>query len=106
MQRSELEHVIRASGDIAQDNEIIVIGSQSILGQFPNAPARLLARDEPESAPILAGNVVWILWSLRPSAQDFRSLCAAMQVPLRFSARPGSALPGYVHRGFCGRSSD
>ncbi len=43
MQRSELEHIIRASGDIADDDEIIIIGSQSILGQFPNAPVRLLA---------------------------------------------------------------
>ena len=35
MQRSELEHIIRASGDVAQDDEIVIIGSQSILGQFP-----------------------------------------------------------------------
>ena len=61
MQRSELEHVIRASGDIAQDNEIIVIGSQSILGQFPNAPARLLASMEtdiyPRNRPELADKI-------------------------------------------------
>jgi len=42
MQRSDLEHLIRASGEIAGDNEIIIIGSQAILGQFPNAPVRLL----------------------------------------------------------------
>jgi len=61
MQRFELEHVIRASGDIAKDNEIIVIGSQSILGQFPNAPARLLASMEmdlyPRNNPELAGKI-------------------------------------------------
>ena len=61
MQRSELEHVIRASGDIAQDDEIIVIGSQSILGQFPNAPARLLASMEtdiyPRNRPELADKI-------------------------------------------------
>jgi len=39
---SELEHIIRASGEIAGDDEIIIIGSQSILGQFPDAPTRLL----------------------------------------------------------------
>jgi hypothetical protein len=43
MRRSELEHLIRASGDIADDDEIIIIGSQAILGQFPDAPARLLS---------------------------------------------------------------
>ena len=58
MKRSELEHVIRASGAIADDNEIIIIGSQSVLGQFPNAPVRLLASMEtdiyPKNKPALA----------------------------------------------------
>ena len=35
MRRSELEHLIRAAGAIAGDGELIIIGSQSILGQFP-----------------------------------------------------------------------
>lgn len=35
MNRSELEHIIRASGDIAKVRKIIILGSQSILGQFP-----------------------------------------------------------------------
>ena len=43
MQRSELEHIIRASGEIAADDQIIIIGSQAILGQFPDAPVRLLS---------------------------------------------------------------
>ena len=51
MRRSELEHIIRASGDIAQDNEIVVIGSQSILGQFPDAPVRLLVSMEMDVYP-------------------------------------------------------
>lgn len=38
MQRSELEHVIRASGEIVDDDEFIIIGNQAILGQFPDAP--------------------------------------------------------------------
>jgi hypothetical protein len=51
MQRSELEHLIRASGEIADDDEIIVIGSQAILGQFPNAPVRLLMSMEADIYP-------------------------------------------------------
>lgn len=35
MRRSELEHIIRAAGAIAGVKEIIILGSQSILGQFP-----------------------------------------------------------------------
>jgi hypothetical protein len=34
MKRSQLEHIIRASATIAEDDEIIVIGSQPILAQF------------------------------------------------------------------------
>ena len=51
MQRSDLEHLIRASGEIAGDDEIIVIGSQAILGQFPNAPVRLLMSMEADIYP-------------------------------------------------------
>ena len=42
MNRAQLEHVIRAAATIAGDSEIVVIGSQAILGQYPDAPAELL----------------------------------------------------------------
>lgn len=51
MKRSELEHIIRASGEIADDDEIVIIGSQAILGQFPNAPVRLLMSMEADIYP-------------------------------------------------------
>jgi len=51
MRRSELEHLIRASGEIAGDDEIIIIGSQAILGQFPNAPEQLLRSMEADIYP-------------------------------------------------------
>ena len=65
MKRSELEHVIRAAGSIANDAEIVVIGSQSILGQFPDAPASLLVSAEadvfplnhPEHADLIDGSI-------------------------------------------------
>lgn len=46
MKRSELEHVIRASAQIADDDELIIIGSQAILGQFPDAPEELCVSNE------------------------------------------------------------
>src|SRR5690242_4158470 len=52
MQRSELEHLIRAAGSIADDTEIVIIGSQSILGQFPDAPAKLLVSAEADVFPL------------------------------------------------------
>jgi len=42
MTRSELEHIIRAASAITNEYEIVVIGSQSILGQVPMAPETLL----------------------------------------------------------------
>jgi hypothetical protein len=43
MTRSELEHIIRAAGDIAKDREIVIFGSQAILGEYPDAAPELLA---------------------------------------------------------------
>lgn len=42
MQRHQLEHIIRAAAGITGATEFVVIGSQAILGQFPNPPAELL----------------------------------------------------------------
>lgn len=36
MTREELEHVIRASGDITNQYEFVIVGSQSMLGSVPN----------------------------------------------------------------------
>lgn len=65
MTRSELEHIIRAAADIADDDEIVVIGSQSVLGQFPEAPASLRVsveadvypRHRPERADVIDGSI-------------------------------------------------
>jgi hypothetical protein len=46
MTRQQLEHIIRASGTIANAEDVIVIGSQAILGQFPRAPEELLVSNE------------------------------------------------------------
>ena len=35
MKRSDLEHIIRASGDVLHENQVIIVGSQSILASFP-----------------------------------------------------------------------
>jgi hypothetical protein len=52
MKRSDLEHLIRAAGKIGQDSEIVVIGSQAILGQFPDAPESLLMSAEADLFPL------------------------------------------------------
>ena len=38
MKRDQLEHIIRAATGITGGQEFVIVGSQSNLGQFPNAP--------------------------------------------------------------------
>jgi len=65
MKRIDLEHIIRASGEISNDDEIIVIGSQAILGSFPDAPKELLVsteadvypRNRPDRADLIDGSI-------------------------------------------------
>ncbi len=65
MTRSQLEHVIRAAATIAEDDEIIVIGSQAILGQFPDPPPELCRsmeadvwpRNRPERWELVDGSI-------------------------------------------------
>ena len=46
MDRTQLEHVLRASSAITGAAEVVVIGSQAILGSHPDAPAELLVSGE------------------------------------------------------------
>ncbi|MEO7298861.1 MAG: DUF6036 family nucleotidyltransferase [Verrucomicrobiota bacterium] len=65
MQRPQLEHVIRAAAGITGATEIVVIGSQAVLGQFPNAPDDLLVSIEadvftfrsPDDSDLIDGSI-------------------------------------------------
>jgi hypothetical protein len=51
MKRADLEHIIRAAGSIANSRELIIIGSQAILGSFPNPPPELTVSQEVDLYP-------------------------------------------------------
>lgn len=51
MKRTDLEHIIRAAGSIVEDDEIIVVGSQAVLGQYPDAPDSLIRSMEADIYP-------------------------------------------------------
>lgn len=65
LNRAQLEHVIRAAIAIAEDPEIVVIGSQAILGSHPDAPPELCVsadvdvypRSHPERADLIDGSI-------------------------------------------------
>lgn len=52
MKRKELEHLIRVAAAITDQYEIMVIGSQSILGAVPDAPEFLLQSMEADVYPL------------------------------------------------------
>jgi len=51
MTRAALEHIIRASAALTNEREFVVVGSQAILGQFPDAPDALLVSIEADLYP-------------------------------------------------------
>ncbi len=65
MKIHELEHILRAAGAITQEEVLVVIGSQSILGALPDAPEELLRSIEadvypfkaPEKADLIDGSI-------------------------------------------------
>jgi hypothetical protein len=54
MQRSQLEHLIRAAGEITNQYEFVVIGSQSIVGALASPPAACVLSMEADIYPLHA----------------------------------------------------
>jgi len=65
MQRRQLEHILRASAAITGADQFVIVGSQSILGQFPHVPDELLVSIEadiftlrdPHDADLIEGSI-------------------------------------------------
>jgi hypothetical protein len=65
MRRHEVEHVLRAAAAITDETDFVLLGSQSVLGQLPDAPSALLRSNEidiypdhaPEKAEIIDGAI-------------------------------------------------
>ncbi len=76
MKRHELEHILRACAGITGRDRFIVVGSQAVLGQFPDAPAELLVSrevdvycpDDPEATDLIDGTI----GEMSPFDQTFR----------------------------------
>lgn len=65
MRRHQLEHIIRAAAGITGAESFVIVGSQAVLGQFPNPPDELLVSIEadlfslrsPEDADLIDGSI-------------------------------------------------
>lgn len=51
MTREQLEHAIRAACNVSGDTELIIFGSQAILGQYPDADEQLRKSIEVDLSP-------------------------------------------------------
>lgn len=52
MRRDDFEHLIAAAAEVSGEREIVVIGSQAILGSFPDPPKALLFSMEADVYPL------------------------------------------------------
>lgn len=75
MTREELEHIIRASGDITNQYEFVIVGSQSMLGSVPNPEKVFTVSMEadiyPLQAPELADRIDGAIGEGSPFHQKF-----------------------------------
>ncbi len=70
MNRLQLEHIIRAAGSIADDNEVIILGSASVFAQFPDLPGYFLLSIEadvfPKNKPHMSDTIDGSIGELSP----------------------------------------
>ena len=75
MQRRHLEHLIRAAAAITDQYEIVVFGSQPVLGSLPDAPEASLQSVEADLYPLrrpeLADLIDGAIGELSPFADRF-----------------------------------
>ena len=65
MTRDQLKHAIRAACQVAKDSEVLVFGSQAILGSYPDAPESLRTsievdiqpRNQPDNTDLVDGSL-------------------------------------------------
>jgi hypothetical protein len=75
MNRLQLEHIIRAAGDIAGDDEMVILGSTAVLSQFPDVPEYIIRSVEadifPRNKPSLAAVIDGCIGELSPFHQTY-----------------------------------
>jgi hypothetical protein len=69
--REELEHAIRAACDLTEETEVIIFGSQAILGQYPDAPEALRQSAEADMMPKFAVDKVDLIDAILGMDSDF-----------------------------------
>lgn len=93
MRWSDFEHVIAAAANVTGEEELVVIGSQAILGSHPDAPAELLRSMEADLYPATRPERAdWIDGALGDGSQFHRGHSAS--TPMASVRRPRSPRRG------------
>jgi hypothetical protein len=75
LNRSQLAHVIRAAADITGERVFVVVGSQAVLAQYPDAPESLVLSNEadiyPQSHPERADEIDAAIGELSPFHAEY-----------------------------------
>ncbi len=75
MDRDQFDHVIRSAANVVQEEDIVVVGSQSILGSRPEAPEEMLRSIEadvyPKNSPEKAVEIDGALGDGSPFHENF-----------------------------------
>lgn len=74
MTRDQLEHIIRAAAEITGEYEFVIVGSQSILGTYPNPPAAFTASMEADIYPLNAPGLAEKIEGTIGEFSDFHTL--------------------------------
>ncbi len=76
MKRDELEHLIRAASAITREQDLVIIGSQAILGSIPDAPSRapeLVRSLEADMYPLARPDLAELIEGALGAQSDFDS---------------------------------
>ena len=99
MNRAALEHIVRAAAAACGEREIVIIGSQAVLGQFPHAPETLLASLDADVFPRYAPDKSDLIDGAIGELSMFLGLVLPCSRPIRRNRRdpkhpdPGSRIP-------------
>jgi hypothetical protein len=82
VRRADLEHLIRAAASVTGDDELVVIGSQAILGAVPDAGGVLASSMEADMYPKNRLDMADEIDGTLGELSKFHELCSTATTPV------------------------
>jgi hypothetical protein len=90
MRRAEFEHVIAAAAAVAGEQEIVVVGSQAILGSFVDPPQTMLLSMEADIYPLRAPEKAEEIQGSLGDGSCFHGSLIRVEIPPRVAQASGA----------------